>query len=126
MRNQIDIDEVLSHAIIREIGERLRTFLREDELPASLKVQLDRLDQLDGQSSPSVIPELEIETIGKEHAVADTKDVQTERSVATWASTLAAWASKAWSRSGGIGLTRTAARSTGSRSRTGSARRWTG
>jgi hypothetical protein len=126
MRNQIDIDEVLSRAIIREIGERLRTFLREDELPASLKVQLDRLDQLDGQWSPSVIPELEIETIGKEHAVADTKDAQTERSVATWASTLAAWTSNAWSRSVRIGRTRTAARSTGSRSRTGSARRWTG
>jgi hypothetical protein len=61
MRNQIDIDNELSRAIIREIAERLRASLKEGELPTSLRVQLDRLDQLDDQSSPSVIPELEPE-----------------------------------------------------------------
>jgi hypothetical protein len=52
MRNQIDIDWTLSRTIIREIGERLRASLREDEIPASLRAQLDRLDQLDDQTSP--------------------------------------------------------------------------
>jgi hypothetical protein len=65
MRNQIDIDNELSRAIIREVAERLRASLKKGELPTSLRVQLDRLDQLDDQSSPSVIPELEPEKIGK-------------------------------------------------------------
>ena len=65
MRNQIDIDAAFSRAIIREIGERLQASLREGELPASLKVQLDRLDQLDDHSSPVVVPELENEKIGE-------------------------------------------------------------
>jgi hypothetical protein len=69
MRNQIDIDMTLSRAIIREIGERLRASLRENELPASLRDQLDRLDQLDDQSSPSVVPEQESEEIGKTTAM---------------------------------------------------------
>jgi hypothetical protein len=50
MRTHIDIDQVLRRAIIQEIGERLRACLREDELPESLKLQLQRLDQLDNQS----------------------------------------------------------------------------
>jgi hypothetical protein len=65
MRNQIDIDRTLSRAIIREIGERLRASLREDELPARLRAQLDRLNQLDDQSSPSIVPELKSEKIGR-------------------------------------------------------------
>jgi hypothetical protein len=65
MRDQIDIDKTLSRAIIREIGERLRASLGEDELPSSLRVQLDRFDQLDDQSSPSIVPEPESEKIGK-------------------------------------------------------------
>ena len=83
MRNQIDIDEVLSRAIIREIGERLRASLKEDELPASLKAQLERLDQLDDQSLPSIVPELEID--GEDHAVgyAPQKGARTVRSVRT-------------------------------------------
>jgi hypothetical protein len=54
MRNRIDIDLALRCAIAREIGEGLRASLREDELPASLKDQLDRLRQLDDQSQPTV------------------------------------------------------------------------
>jgi hypothetical protein len=54
MRNRIDIDGLVSRAIIREIGENLRTSLREDELPARLRVQLDRLGQLDDQLPPTV------------------------------------------------------------------------
>ena len=65
MRNQIDLDAVFSRAIIREIGERLRASVREDELPARLRVQLDRLDQLDDHSSPSVVPKLESEKFGE-------------------------------------------------------------
>ena len=61
MRNQIDIDAAFSRAIIREIGERLRASVRENELPARLRVLLDRLDQLDDHSSPSGVPELESE-----------------------------------------------------------------
>jgi hypothetical protein len=61
MRNQIDIDAAFSRAIIREVGERLQTSVREDELPARLRVLLDRLGQLDDHSSPSVVPELENE-----------------------------------------------------------------
>ena len=42
MRNPIEIDYSHSHAIIQEIGERLRTLLKEErELPASLRLQID-------------------------------------------------------------------------------------
>jgi len=55
MRNPIEIDYSHSRAIIQEIGERLRTLLKEDrELPASLRLQIDRLRQLEGQSQPNV------------------------------------------------------------------------
>jgi hypothetical protein len=53
MRNPIEIDYSHSREIIREIGERLRTSLEEDrELPAGLRLQIDRLRQLEGQSQP--------------------------------------------------------------------------
>jgi hypothetical protein len=55
MRNPIEIDYSHSRAIIQEIGERLRTLLKEDrELPASLRLQIDRLRQLEGGSHPNV------------------------------------------------------------------------
>jgi hypothetical protein len=55
MRNPIMIDHSHSRAITREIGEGLRTSLREDqELPASLRLQIDRLRQLEGQSQPNI------------------------------------------------------------------------
>jgi hypothetical protein len=57
MRNQVDINVALSRAIIREIGERLQALLGEDELPASLKSQLDRFNQLDDHLTPLVVPE---------------------------------------------------------------------
>jgi len=44
------IDEALRRAILREIGETLQACLTEGELPASLRVQLDRLRLLDDQS----------------------------------------------------------------------------
>ncbi len=51
MRNPIEIDYSHNRAILQEIGERLRTSLKEDrELPASLRLQIDRLRQLEGQS----------------------------------------------------------------------------
>jgi len=65
MRNRIDIDCVHSRAIVREIGERLRTSLRpEPELPASLKMQINRLRELEEQSPPIVV-----RSIGKTRAV---------------------------------------------------------
>jgi hypothetical protein len=55
MRNQVDIDHTHSRAIVREIGERLRATLKEEpELPASLRTQIDRFRQLEGQSPPTV------------------------------------------------------------------------
>ena len=44
MGNRIDIDHTHAWAICREVGKRLRAYLREDaELPASLRKQIDRL-----------------------------------------------------------------------------------
>jgi hypothetical protein len=43
MRDRIDIDPKHNRAIVQEIGERLRAFLKEEpELPGSLRAQLDR------------------------------------------------------------------------------------
>jgi hypothetical protein len=56
MRNCIDLDPKHSRAIVQEIGERLRAFLKkEPELPGSLGAQIDRLRELEEQS-PSIIP----------------------------------------------------------------------
>jgi len=50
MRNSIDIDHAHSRAIVREIGEALRAALEIDrELPASLRTQIDRLRQSEGE-----------------------------------------------------------------------------
>ena len=54
MRNPVQIDHSHSRAIIHEIGERLRTSLKVDpELPASLRLQIDRLRRLEGRSQPN-------------------------------------------------------------------------
>ena len=59
MRTRIDIDYAHSWAIVREIGERLRMSLKpEPELPASLKMQIDRLHELEEQS-PTIVPDVE-------------------------------------------------------------------
>jgi len=51
MRNRTDIDPKHSRAIVQEIGERLRAFLKEEpELPGSLRTQIDRLRELEEQS----------------------------------------------------------------------------
>jgi len=56
MRNRIDVDPSHSRAIVQEIGEGLRAFLKEEpELPGSLGAQIDRLRELERQS-PSIIP----------------------------------------------------------------------
>jgi hypothetical protein len=48
-----------SRAIVQEIGERLRAFLREEpELPGSVGAQIDRLRELE-EPSPSIIPSAE-------------------------------------------------------------------
>jgi hypothetical protein len=59
MRNRIDMDPKHGRAIVQEIGERLRAFLKEEpELPGSLRTQIDRLRDLEEQS-PSIIPTAE-------------------------------------------------------------------
>ena len=59
MRNSIDIDRKHSRAIVREIGERLHAFLKEEpELPGNLKAQIDRLRTMEEQS-PSIVPSAE-------------------------------------------------------------------
>ena len=59
MRNRIDIDPKHSRAIVQEIGGRLRAFLKDEpELPGSLRMQIDRLRELEEQS-PSIIPNAE-------------------------------------------------------------------
>ncbi len=51
MRNPIDIDSKHSRAIVREIGEELRASFKEDrELPANLKMQIERLRQTEGEA----------------------------------------------------------------------------
>jgi hypothetical protein len=55
MHNRIDIDSKHSRAIVQEIGERLRAFLQEEpEPPERLRVQINRLRELEEQS-PSII-----------------------------------------------------------------------
>jgi hypothetical protein len=55
MQNPILIDYSHGREIIQEIGERLRTSLKEDrELPAGLRLQIERLRQLEGWSQPNV------------------------------------------------------------------------
>lgn len=59
MRTHIDIDYVHNRAIVREIGEGLRKSLKPSpELPASLKMQIDRLHELEEQSR-SIVPDAE-------------------------------------------------------------------
>src|SRR5229473_2813378 len=58
MRNRIDIDYSHSRAIVQEVGERLRASLKEDrELPASLRMRIDRLRQLERRSQPFERPD---------------------------------------------------------------------
>jgi hypothetical protein len=59
MHNRIDIDHRHSLTISREIGERLQSSLRVGpELPPSIRNQIERLRELEGQS-PSVVPTME-------------------------------------------------------------------
>ena len=59
MRNPIDIDRTHSRAICREIGERLQQYLRaEAEIPTSMRKQVHRLQELEGQSL-SIVPDME-------------------------------------------------------------------
>ena len=53
MRKPIDIDSKHSRAIVREIGERLRVSFKEDqEIPASFRMQIERLRQLEDEAQP--------------------------------------------------------------------------
>jgi len=60
MQDRIRIDEVHSSALQTEIGERLRQALSraQPELPSSLENRLDRLREVDGDYSPSIVPSI--------------------------------------------------------------------
>ena len=59
MPKSINIDHKHSRAIVREIGEKLRTTIEpERELPANVRTQINRLRELEEQS-PSVRPAIE-------------------------------------------------------------------
>jgi hypothetical protein len=63
MQDRIRIDEVHSSALRIEIGERLR--LRQalsraqPKLPSSLENRLNRLREVDGDYSPSIVPSID-------------------------------------------------------------------
>jgi hypothetical protein len=57
MQNRSGIDELLTRAIIQEIGETLRAALSKEELTPRLRSQLDRLTQLDDGCSAATAPE---------------------------------------------------------------------
>jgi hypothetical protein len=76
MRDRTDIDPKDSRAIVQEIGERLRAFLKEEpELPGSLRAQIDRLRELE-EPSPSSFPVL---SAGTNVKVEPPRTVQTAR-----------------------------------------------
>lgn len=61
MRNPVNIDYEDNRALRREIGERLQVYLRiEPKLPANLRMQVDRLRELEGLSPP-IAPDVEQE-----------------------------------------------------------------
>ena len=56
MRNRVDIDSSHSRAIVREIGERLQSSLKEDrELPVTFRMQIERLRQLEGDAQANFL-----------------------------------------------------------------------
>jgi hypothetical protein len=56
MRSRIDIDKAHNRAIIRKIGEELQALLRDDDqLPESLRRQINRLRELEG-APPVLFP----------------------------------------------------------------------
>ena len=57
MRNPSGIDELLTRAILQEIGMTLRATLSEEELTPRLRSQLDHLIQLDNGCSPPTASE---------------------------------------------------------------------
>ena len=58
MQHPVDIDTGHSRAIVREIGERLRSSLKEDrELPESFKMQIERLRQSEDEALVGTRPD---------------------------------------------------------------------
>ncbi len=57
----IRIDHIHSRAICDEIGERLRETLRRKalELPPRLQLLVDRLAEIEGRYTPSIVPSFE-------------------------------------------------------------------
>jgi hypothetical protein len=62
---KIRMDEEHSRAICAEIGDRLRTALRNSTpMPPHLANLVVRLSELDGYDSPSIVPSLEDAALG--------------------------------------------------------------
>jgi hypothetical protein len=56
MRKPVDIDHKTSRAIVGEIGKGLRESVKEDqELPANVRMQLERLRQSEGEAQPNTV-----------------------------------------------------------------------
>jgi hypothetical protein len=57
----VQIDRIHIRAICDEIGDRLRVILRREitELPRTLQSLVDRLAELDRETTPSIVPSLE-------------------------------------------------------------------
>lgn len=54
-----NIDPKLTRAICNVIGERMRASPNQSDLPASMRIQLDRLRELD-DDSPATAPSVDI------------------------------------------------------------------
>ena len=95
MRNRIDIDEIFSRAIIREIGERLQASLSEGgELTDSLRRQINRLRELDEEAS-STAPDLPGDEIGNNSSAEVTLSGALDKPLADAAPTNARLATRA-------------------------------
>jgi len=58
LNRNVHIDTTHSRAICKEIGERLQVSLSlgKSEPPQSIRIQLNRLRELDEEISPSIVP----------------------------------------------------------------------
>lgn len=66
MPNRVDtrdvhLDHIHSEAILQGIGERLRDALNREpgDMPQRLKALIARLPELDGETAPPLVPEME-------------------------------------------------------------------
>ena len=56
---KMDLDRTHCRAICDEVGERLRVVLKVPEMPSYLCRLVDRLAELDRETSPSIVPSID-------------------------------------------------------------------